>query len=211
MKNNTLIILLLVLFLMINLNLLGQSFSFTKINVEEMIAEEEQKNSEQTKIIDEFGILVNPHFDINTTTPSKVYIYRQFDDDFDPQLHIWYHFDSVNNQLIGKRYYWGLYNPSFNPRIENNRQKKLSRKEKEYLNKYNSLQEEIKSIYGDPIKINTIADNKNRLIEEMFWETDEIIIDLTISFCRKVPQKKKTYFYGDMKIEVMITAKKSNQ
>jgi hypothetical protein len=200
-------LLILILTAMSQFDLFGQLIDFNPKTIEEMKLVEGSRASKLTDSIAEFGILKNPHFDIHTLTSTKVYIYRQLDDDFDPQLHIWYHFAKSTNEFKGLRYNWGLYNPNFNPSKEINRLKRLTKKEKEFIEKFRSLQNEIERTFGKPVKSKTIEDSKESFIEEMFWETDELIIGLSIHFNRELTEIPFVGVLGDFHIEVMITDK----
>ena len=181
--------------------------TFDKKAVEEVFEDERSKGNTVTDTVKRFGILKSPHIDIRTLEQTKVYIFKQAEDDFDPQLHIWYHFDLENSQIKGIRYHWGLYNPSFNPSKEKSRLEKLAKREREFADKYESLQAEITDKLGEPIKHYTIADNRESLIRNIFWADGEKIVGLALKFDRKLRDLPGIGVLGDYKIEVMVTFK----
>lgn len=187
--------------------ILGQKIDFNKISVTLLKEYEKVENSTLKDTIDDFGILKNPHFDLGTLVSTKTLIFKRNNDEFDPQLHVWYHFDKDWGELKGKRYHWGLYNPKFNAKGNEKWLKKLSKNEKGFKQKYNSLEQSLKSELGEPIKKKTIADNENKFIENMFWEDNEKIVGLAISFDRKIKEIPGIGIFAKFKIEVMITYK----
>jgi len=188
-------------------SIIGQVIDFNKISISEVEAYEKNQNSTPKDTLDYFGILKNPHFDLETLVPTKALIFKRNDDDFDPQLHVWYHYDKGWSELKGKRYYWGLYNPSFKAKGNEEWLKKLSENEKGFKEKNESLKKELKSELGVPSKQRIIADNENNFVENLFWEDDEKIVKLAISFDRKLNEIPGIGIFPRFKIEVMITYK----
>lgn len=193
--------------LLVSNSIVGQEIDFNKISAPEVETYEKTQNSTLKDTLDDFGILKNPHFDLETLVQTKALIFKRNDDDFDPQLYIWYHFNKDWTELKGKRYHWGLYNPKFNAKGNEKWLKKLSKNEKGFKEKYASLEKRLKSELGEPIKRKTIADNENKFVENMFWEDDEIIVGLAISFDRKIKEIPGIGIFAKFKIEVMITYK----
>ncbi|NOU59632.1 hypothetical protein [Marinifilum caeruleilacunae] len=193
--------------LLVSNSVVGQGIDFSKISVSEVEVYEKSKNSTPKDTLDDFGILKNPHFDLETLVQTKALIFKRNDDEFDPQLHIWYHFNKDWTELKGRSYHWGLYNPKFKAKGNEKWLKKLSKNEKGFKEKYNSLEQKLKSELGEPIKKKTIADNENKFIENMFWEDDEKIVGLAISFDRKIKEIPGIGIFAKFKIEVMITYK----
>jgi len=193
--------------ILVSSSIMGQKINFEIKNILEIDAYERNQNSTLNDTLDDFGILKNPHFDIETLVQTRTFIYKRNDDDFDPQLHVWYHFDKEWNNLKGKRYHWGLYNPSFNPSENKERLKKLSKNEKRFKAKYILLEAKLKSELGEPINKETIADNENSLVENMFWEDDEKIVGLSMSFSRKLKEIPMIGIFAKFRIEIMITYK----
>lgn len=160
-----------------------------------------------TDTIKNFGILRNPHNDLYTLDQTRVYIFKRVKDDFDPQLHVWYHFDTASVELKAIRYNWGLYNPSFNPSKNKNYLDKLTKKELEFVHKYKTIKEELEKSFGKPFKSKTISDNERSYIENVFWEDSAKIIGLAIKFSRQLKGIPGIGVDGDFEIEVMITYK----
>ncbi len=185
----------------------GRLINFDATTIEDMILQEKKQGGIAIDTIKNFGILKNPHNDIYTLIQTEAYIYKRIYDDFDPQLHVWYHFDKETKKIKGIRCNWGLYNPSFNPRKEKDRLIELSKKEKIFKRKYKSLKKELIGSYGKPIKSKTIKDDKYGLIENIFWEDEEKIIGLSIKFERKLKEIPGVGVLGDYKIEIMMTNK----
>jgi len=192
---------------LISNSVIGQKLDFGKISVNEVGVYEKIQHSTLMDTLDDFGILKNPQNDLGTLVQTKALIFKRNDDDFDPQLHVWYHYNKDWTDLKGKRYYWGLYNPSFNSKGKEKWLKELSKNEKGFKAKYKSLKKQLKSEFGKPIKKKIIADNNNKYIENMFWEDDEKIIGLSLSFDRKLKEIPRIGIFAKFKIEVMITYK----
>jgi len=202
-KRNYLIII--ILFFLSN-ELLSQTINFEKKTIAEINTYEKQKKSILIDTI-EFGILRNPHFDLFDLIQTKALIYNRTEDDFEPQLHVWYHLEKGSDKIKGIQYNWGLYNPSFNPSKEKKKLKSLAKKEKVFQKKYNTLKKEIQNKLGEPIKTKVIADNKNSYIENVFWEDEEKIVGLSIKFSRKLKEIPGIGIMADFRIGVMITYK----
>jgi hypothetical protein len=187
------------------------TFSQTIVYDKEVIQDykefEKNNNGEYKESLDDFGILKNPHIDIYSVRPSEVEIYKRLNDDFDPQLHVWYHFDKIKKDIIGIRYNWGLYNPSFNPNKEKEYIKDLMKQETRFIKKYNEIKDELESSFGRPSQLKTIADNAETYTENMFWVIDKMIIKLLIRFDRKIIKIPGDFIINEYSIEVMITYK----
>lgn len=184
-----------------------QSIDAEKKSKQEISDYEIKQNGVLTDTIISFGILKNPQNDLNTLVQTRVYIFKRQNDDFDPQLHVWYHFDPETKELKGIRYHWGLYNPQFNPSKNKELLEKLTKKEKEFKKKYNSLKKELEKKFGKPIKSKVISDNEISFIENVFWEDTEKIVGISIKFNRQLKEIPGIGVMGDFKIEVMITYK----
>jgi hypothetical protein len=187
--------------------LVGQEIDFGKMSVSEVENYEKSQNTTVVDTLPAFGILKNPHFDLETLVQTKTLIYKRNDDDFELKLHVWYHFNDDWTELKGKRYHWGLYNPSFNSKGNEEWLRKLTKKEKVFRAKYLFLEEKLKSVLGEPIKKKTIADNENAFIENIFWEDDVKIVGLALCFDRKLQEFPGIGLFPKFKIEVMITYK----
>lgn len=185
----------------------GQQIDFNKKSREEAFIYETQQDGELVDSLSDYGILVNPINDKFSLVKTNVLLYKRSNDNFDPQLHIWYHFSLDYKNLMGKRYNWGLYNPSFNSKKQRATLEKLQKQENAFIKKYKQLQKDIQKQFGKPAKMKTIADDASRFIENIFWENDELIIGLSIVFTRRLREIPDYGLDGDYKIEVMVTYK----
>jgi hypothetical protein len=154
-----------------------------------------------------FSLLVNPLLDAELLKNTKAYIFQRTADHFDPQLHVWYLFDPLNNSLAGIRYNWGLYNPTFSPAANIERLKYLSTREVEFSEKYKAVSGELELKYGEPLKSISIADNKDMFSEQTYWEDGEKIISLSIRFDRRLKEIPGAGVFADYKIEILVTYK----
>lgn len=185
----------------------SQEMSFDKKTKDEILSYEKINNGVFTDSIGNFGILKNPQFDIYTLVQTKVWIFKRLKDDFNPQLHVWYYFDKKTNELKAITYNWGLFNPSFNPREGKEKLIELTKREKEFKKKYNGLKKELKEKLGKPSKSETIANNSNSFVENIFWENSEKIIELSIRFDRKLQEIPGAGIISDFHISTMETFK----
>ncbi len=195
------------LLICLSIQLLGQTIDWEKKSKEEVVQFEKLQDSNLVDSIASYGILKNPHIDLETLTSTKVLIFKRGDDGFNPPLHVWYHFDKESEELKGVNYYWGLYNPSFNSSKNKPLLKKLTKKEKDFKRKYKELEKELNAKWGTPIKNKKIADNNVKYVENIFWEDDEKIVKLAIKFFRKLVDRPRIGILADFKIEVMVTYK----
>lgn len=184
-----------------------QELSFDKKTKDEILRYEKVNGGVLTDSIGNFGILKNPQFDIFTLIKTKVWIFKRLKDDFNPQLHVWYYFDLETKKLKAITYNWGLFNPSFNPRKEKEKLVELTKREKEFNKKYNGLKKELKEKLGKPSKSETIANNSDSFVENIFWENSEKIFELSIRFDRKLQEIPGAGIISDFHISVMVTFK----
>lgn len=182
----------------------GQDFDFNRLTVEQAIATEH--NSELLDTVN-FGILENPHIDIETLVQTKALIFKRTDDDFDPQLHIWYYFDPELKEPKGKLYNWGLFNPSFNPSKNMDLLKSYTKREKEFKRKFENIKKQLTEQFGEPTTSKTIADHKERLVQQAFWVTNKLIIGTSLEFQRKLVEIPGVGIIGEFRVQVMATYK----
>jgi hypothetical protein len=179
----------------------GQSLDLNKKSLEKIINFEKVNYGTFKDSIDSFGILVDPIRDIFTLKQTKVIIFRREKDDFEPQLHIWYHFDLNNKEHACTKYNWGLYNPSFNLIKQKGLVEKLSKSETKFQLKYEELKKELAKMFGEPTLLKEIVDNERAFIEAIYWEEKDKIIGLSIDFDRKLSK------FSNYQIEVTVTYK----
>ena len=184
-----------------------QELHFDKKTKDEILLFEKINSGVLTDSIASFGILKNPQFDIYTLVQTKVLIFKRLEDKFCPQLHMWYYFDLKTEKLKAISYNWGLFNPSFNPRKEREKLIELTKREKEFTQKYKKLKKELKQEFGKPSKSETIANNTNSLIESVYWKDDEKIINLSMRFDRKLQEIPGVTITSDFHISSMVTFK----
>lgn len=186
--------------------LIGQSINFERLKISEIEAYEKTQNSTPKDTV-KFGILKNPHKDLETLIDTKAFIFRRNEDKFNPQLHVWYYFVEDSEKIQAKCYNWGLYNPAFNPSKNEKLLIKLSKKEEIFVKKYSGLEKELNELLGEPFKKETIADNDSRFVEVVFWEDESKIVELSINFERKLNKIPGIGIFANFQIEVMITYK----
>jgi hypothetical protein len=187
--------------------LLGQTIDFKKKSIPEISSYESSQNSTIVDTLKNFGILKNPHFDIQTLIQTTVLLYKRNNDTFYPQLHVWYHFTENLKEMKGIEYNWGLYNPRFNPRTQRKLLEELLTKENEFTAKFYSLQKELLETLGKPTKIKIIANNKDKFVKEIFWVDTEKIVSLSIHFSRRLEEIPVVGIVSDFHITVMVTYK----
>jgi hypothetical protein len=185
----------------------GQTISYKKMTKSEVFIYEYENGGVIKDSSKRFRIMENPISDIYPTVKTDLYIFKRNNDDFDPSLHVWYFFDRKSKELIGKRYYWGFYNLSFNPSIERDRLTKLTEKEGEFAKKFKNLRIEINETIGKQFKSEIIENNQNVYIQKVYWVDNEKYINLNIIFFRSIPFDPNVVFLGNFEIEVMITYK----
>ena len=180
----------------------GQKIDFSRKSVQEVIAIE--VNSMLIDTVN-FGILKTPHNDIETILPTKALIFKRTDDEFSPQLHVWYFFDKQLSKPKGILYNWGLFNPSFNPSENRELLESFTKREKEFVEKYKTIRKLLIDLLGEPSNSKTIADNKSKLIEQIFWVNDNMIVGLSLEFQREITEIPGIGILGDFQIEIMTT------
>lgn len=191
--------------LLVSNSIKGQEIDYKKISASEVKVYEKIQNS---TFKDTLGceIFKNPLFiDSETIVQTKVLVFKRNDDEFDPQLHLWYFYNNDWTELKGKKYFWGP-NPSFDSSKNEKISKKLSKNEEVFKTKYKLLEEKLKSEYGEPVKKETKVDNESRFIEEIFWEDDEKVVGLQMRFARKLTEDPIVNL-ANFRVEIMITYK----
>lgn len=182
----------------------GQELEFNRLSLEQAVTAEQ--NSELLDTVN-FGILKNPHIDIETLVQTKALIFRRTEDEFNPQLHIWYYFDPDLKEPKGKLYNWGLFNPSFNPSKNRDLLKSYTKREEDFKQKYNTIKKQLTEQLGEPTTSETIADDRDRLVQQAFWISDQMIVGISVEFQRKLVEIPGVGIIGDFSVQVMITYK----
>lgn len=184
--------------------LYGQpKFQFEKIAVNEIL-EIEKANNGVIKDTVEFGVSLN-NFLTGNIIKTKTYIYKRVDDDFFPKLHVWYHLDSMRNQLVAITYNWDFYNPSFDPDENVELLIAANKRENEYQEKYKELNDLLKEIFGVPIKVN-LHDSDYSFSEMTYWENSEIYVYSRIRFQRKISKDPMIGYAGNHFVVEMVIA-----
>ncbi|MDP4272596.1 MAG: hypothetical protein Q8909_21105, partial [Bacteroidota bacterium] len=169
---------------------------------------ESEKNQNGTLInTSNFGILKSPIDNDVDIIWTKAYIFQRADDNFDPKLHVWYHFDQKTEILKGIKYYWGLYNPSLNPSRNRRKIEQLTKQANRFFEKYFLLQSQLEDLYGKPVKVKLLADDEDSFIKSIYWEDNEKIICLSIRFDRKIKEIPLIGILNDPHIEILATFK----
>lgn len=185
----------------------GQTIETSKLSINDIADYEFKQNSVLKDSTISFGILKSPHNDLNSLIQTRVWLYKRPDNNFELPLHVWYHFEPETNETKGIRYQWGLYNPDFNPTENIALLTQLTKKEKAFRKKYDSLRKTLENRFGKPMKSEVISDHAVSYIENIFWEDDEKIIGLSIKFNRQLKEIPGIGVIGDFNIAVMITFK----
>uniref|UniRef100_UPI0040495E6B hypothetical protein n=1 Tax=Fulvivirga sp. TaxID=1931237 RepID=UPI0040495E6B len=152
-----------------------------------------------------FGILKNPHNDINTTLQTKALIFLRIKDEFKPQLHLWYFYDQNLNEPKGLLYNWGLFNPSFNPSKNRDLLESLTKQEDEFTKKFEEQKTLISDLLGEPSEVRIIEDSKSKLVKQVLWISNEKIVQLSIEFMRELNEIPGIGILGDFHIQIMTT------
>jgi hypothetical protein len=179
-------VVLICLILIVQIGYGQENFQFKKINQNEiLIIEEENKGLIRDTV--EFGLSLN-NFGTSIMTKTRAYIFERVEDDFSPKLHVWYHIDSMNNDLVAVTYNWDFYNPGFSP--DKNRELLIAtnKRESEYQQKYNALNTLLKIIFDSPKEVNLISDNDNSFNEMTCYENEEMYAYSRIRFQRTIKE-----------------------
>jgi hypothetical protein len=153
----------------------------------------EKSLSSETVGLRFFNPKYDPFYQKNIAVKDSVLIFKRTNDDFYPTLHTWYFYDkdSVVNLIY---YHWGFYNTGFNFNEHPGLLEEQTERFKEYSNKFKSIKKNIEKLIGK--KGRKAGDN------EYMWETESLIISLSMRFdkaLREIPVVGKT---GDFKIEM---------
>lgn len=165
-------------------------------SVNEMFQYEKSINSISDTCI-EFGILKNPDIDLKTLIKTKTYIFHRTKVSSYPNIHVWYHFDMDEKQLLGIRYSWKKYNPKFEDLRYN-----YLKNEKLTLKKYHSLRKELMKKFGEPTKIRQIKNDESRFAEQTWWINENFKVQLYVGF-----NKQTSCRNFSPELEMMITFK----
>lgn len=156
-----------------------------------------------------YGVLIDPDND-SMSWDTRAYIYRRTDDTFLPQLHVWYNFEKYDNRIASIRYNWGLHNPSFKPKDNQELLSKLIKREKEFSTKFKSLEKELKKKLGEPSTKKMIADNSSKYARSIYWDNGNEIVILSIDFSRQLMTLPQVGATGDYEVSVVINNKRLN-
>jgi hypothetical protein len=170
--------------LIISISSKGQ-YCFTIKSLEEHI-----RNENELKSIDKGTTFFRPFYDERFDDmigqfPSLNEQPRLFDrtnDNFEPKLTAWYFTDN-SKKVKGIFYKWSLFNPSFNPTENMSLLKQQTKRLKEFIEKYNSVKDEIVSKIGQPTKHIELTNDSEMLYEYYVWDlkTHRTILELEFS------------------------------
>lgn len=186
--------------------LMSQTIDLTKRESSDFISYEKLIGGVLVDSIETFGIMDNPLGDQTKHIDTKTYIFNRTNDDFYPQLHVWYHFDE-NEETKAIRYNWGFYNPSFSSKGKKKDIKKLTRKEEIFEAKNDSIYNIIFSLFGEPLKSEVVTNNDQTIIKESYWEDSEKIIRLHMKFNRELITVPIVGIMADFRIEILMRYK----
>jgi hypothetical protein len=135
-------------------------------------------------------------------------IYKRPASDFPLNLHVWYLFEPNSAETSNIIYNWGLYNPSFNANENTGLLFELNTKEKDFVQKFESLYTSIESKFGEPSKVGEIIDKPHILVKKYTWETPEGFVTLDMEFAREIKQFPRIGFQtNNFEIQVSIKRK----
>lgn len=160
--------------------------SFQKRNAKDVFYFERLNFGEIKDTLYNYGIEGVPSKVNSGSIYTTVLIFNRKKDNFNPNLHVWYHFDKSLKDLKAVKYQWGLFNPSFNTSENLDILMKLSKQEKAFKLKYKKMQLDLIRTYGNSIKIKTISDNETIFWENIYWENKTIEVRLSLKFNRKL-------------------------
>jgi hypothetical protein len=129
-----------------------------------------------------FGILKNPDTDLSSMIDAKTYIFQRTQSSSCPNVHVWYHFDYYSNRLLGIRYSWGRYNPTFQEVYFS-----YFKGEKVTLKKYKSLKKELTRDFGEPTEVRDLSGMINRFAEETWWIRDGYKVQFYLGYNKYNP------------------------
>jgi hypothetical protein len=136
-------------------------------------------------------------------------IYKRLASDFPLNLHVWYLFEPSTSKTSCIIYNWGLYNPSFNANKNFGILFELNTKEKDFVQKFESLYTLIKSEYGEPSKVGEKIDKPHILVKSYIWETADRFITLDMEFAREIKQFPGIG-YQPNNFEIQVSIKRKN-
>ena len=177
-------------------------FQFDRIAVNK-IEEIEKANSGIIKDSLEFGLSLN-NLKTDNQTKTKTFIYKRENDDFSPKLHVWYHVDTTNNELVAITYNWDFYNPSFNPDKNEKLLIETNKRESEYQAKYKELNGLLKERFQNPTEVNLINDSDYSFNEMTYWEDEELYAYSRIRFQRKIDKNPMIGLAGNHFVVQMV-------
>jgi hypothetical protein len=145
-------------------------------------------------------------------SPDKIktigLIYERPNQDFPLALNVWYLFEPNQSTTSAIRYYWGLYNPSFNANENRDLLTELNTKESEFQQLFERLYSQVKEAYGEPTKQLINIDKPHRLTRNIVWESTSEIIQLEIDFSRQI-QEFPGIGLQTNKFEITLTTRKN--
>jgi len=181
-------------------------YQFDKIATNDIVGIE-KLNSGVIKDTVEFETSLN-NFKTGDQVKTKAFIYKRINDTFSPKLHVWYHIDTTANELVQITYNWDFYNPSFDADQNEDLIIETNKRETEYQNKYNELNELLKSRFQEPIKTNLINDSDYSFNEMTYFEDENIYAYSRIRFQRKIDKNPMIGLAGNhFVVQMVITYK----
>ena len=179
-----------------------EKYAFEKIDISEIHEFEIENNGEVIDTI-EFKISLD-NFATPNQRKTKTIIYKRIDDDFSPKLRVWYHIDSVTNNLVAITSNWDFYHPGFNPDENRELLMEANKRENDYQEKYKEVDNILKEIFDSPTKVNSINDNDYSFNEMTFYENEALYAYSRIRFQRTIDDSPMIGLAGNHFVVQMV-------
>ena len=132
--------------------------------------------------------------------------YIRTNDSFFPSLHVEYFYNDSDSTLLATSYDWNIMDYIKNFKTDGDKLEKEKKRKKEYLEKYNSIKNELITKFGPPILTEEKKDREGYFYK-LRWENETQDILLLLKFSTKLKKLPEKIRAGSYNIRVKVDYK----
>lgn len=196
------IIILLITFGFINSSYCQNNFLFEKQSLDYLRNYEKSINSkyvgfEKTQVSEDYFPTAKGNHDYYPLC------YIRTNDTFFPELHIEYFYNEKDSTLLATSYDWNIMDYVKNLKTDGDKFDVEIKREKEYLNKYESIKKELIDKFGQPQIIEEDKTDEGYFYK-LIWKNESTEILVLLKFSKKLKEFPGNMKFGSYNIRVKV-------
>ena len=129
--------------------------------------------------------------------------YKRLNDDFYPTLQVQYFYNETDSTMLSTSYDWNMMDYVKNLKTGKKELKKQTKREKDYLAKYNAIKSELIGALGQPKYISEEETNAGHFYK-LEWETEQNKVLLLFKFSKSLGTLPGGMVFGSFNIRVKV-------